>query len=260
MGEKPRLLVVDDELPVCKSICSALAPDSYSVDMALSAEEALKKEEGSEYDVVITDLMMPGLSGLDLLKALKERRRDVRVIMVTGYPSIESAVQSIKFGAFDYIPKPFTPNDLRSLVARALESRRQQKEQEAKVAQGKAESPITAPTGLYFIPENSWAVIDNDGNVRVGVHHAFLRALSTITSVELPKEGDIRYQGEACVRISDAAGHVHKVWTPVSGKVVVLNEAVAKDSSVMLSDPYGKGWVLVCRPSNLDTDLKNLTQ
>jgi len=260
MGEKPRILVVDDELPVCKSICSALAPDDYAVDMALSAEEALKKEEDSEYDVVITDLMMPGLSGLDLLKALKDRRQDVRVIMVTGYPSIESAVQSIKFGAFDYIPKPFTPNDLRSLVSRALESRRYQKEQAEKAALGSVEKPMTPPAGLYFIPENSWAVPDKDGNVRVGVHHAFLRSLGKIVSVELPKEGDIRYQGEACVRISDAAGYVHKVWTPVTGKVLVLNQAIAKDSSVLLGDPYGKGWVLVTKPSHLEPDLKNLTQ
>lgn len=260
MGEKPRILVVDDELPVCKSISSALAPDAYAVDMALSAEEALKKEEESEYDVVITDLMMPGLSGLDLLKALKDRRQDVRVIMVTGYPSIESAVQSIKFGAFDYIPKPFTPNDLRSLVARALESRRIQKEQDAKAAAGGTEKPITPPAGLYFIPENSWAVTDNDGNVRAGIHHAFLRAVGKITSIELPKEGEMRYQGEACVRITDAAGHAHKVWTPVSGKVLVLNDAISKDSSVMLTDPYGKGWILIAKPSNLESDLKNLTQ
>ncbi len=260
MGEKPRILVVDDELPVCKSISSALAPDAYAVDMALSAEEALKKEEDSEYDVVITDLMMPGLSGLDLLKALKDKRPDVRVIMVTGYPSIESAVQSIKFGAFDYIPKPFTPNDLRSLVARALESRRYQKEQEAKAAVGKIESLMTPPAGLYFIPENSWAATDEDGNVRVGVHHAFLRALGEIASIELPKEGDMRYQGEACVRVSDEAGLSHKVWTPVSGKILVLNEAIVSDSSLLMADPYGKGWVLVTKPSNLESDLKNLTQ
>jgi CheY-like chemotaxis protein/glycine cleavage system H lipoate-binding protein len=260
MGEKPRILVVDDELPVCKSISSALAPDAYAVDMALSAEEALKKEEDSEYDVVITDLMMPGLSGLDLLKALKDKRQGVRVIMVTGYPSIESAVQSIKFGAFDYIPKPFTPNDLRSLVARAVESRRLQKEQEATAALRGAEKPIVPPAGLYFIPENSWAVADNDGNVRIGVHHAFLRAIGKAVYLELPKEGDMRYQGEACLRITDAAGHVHKVWTPVSGKILVLNDTIAKNNSVLQGDPYGKGWVLLAKPSNLDSDLKNLAQ
>jgi FixJ family two-component response regulator len=258
MGQKPRILVVDDELPVCKSISSALAPDAYSVDTALSAEEALKKEEASEYDVVITDLMMPGLSGLDLLKALKDRRQDVRVIMVTGYPSIESAVQSIKFGAFDYIPKPFTPNDLRSLVARALESMRYQKEQEETTALRQAEKATIPPAGLYIIPENSWALAEKDGNVRIGVHHAFLKAIQKVVSLELPKEGEMRYQGEACLRITDATGHVHKVWTPVSGKILVLNEEILKDKSVLESDPYGRGWVLLARPSNLASDLNNL--
>jgi len=94
----------------------------------------------------------------------------------------------------------------------------------------------------------------------VGVHHAFMRSVGKIVSMELPKEGDIRYQGEACVRISDEAGHAHKVWTPVTGKVLVLNQAIAEDSSVMLDDPYGKGWVLLSKPSNLESDLKNLTQ
>jgi glycine cleavage system H protein len=103
-------------------------------------------------------------------------------------------------------------------------------------------------------------VTDQDGNVRAGIHHAFLRAVGKITSIELPKEGEMRYQGEACVRITDAAGHAHKVWTPVSGKVLVLNDAISKDSSVMLTDPYGKGWILIAKPSNLESDLKNLTQ
>jgi CheY-like chemotaxis protein/glycine cleavage system H lipoate-binding protein len=249
MGEKPRILVVDDELPVCKSISSALAPDDYEVDTALSAEEALKREEQSEYDVVITDLMMPGLSGLDLLKAVKERRPEVRVIMVTGYPSIESAVQSIKFGAFDYIPKPFTPNDLRSLVARALESKRVQSEEARETA---------PPPGFYSIPDNSWASVEADGTVRIGIHHAFLKAIDKVVSLELPRKNDVRYQGEACVRVTDSKGHVHRVWTPVSGTVLFVNETVEKDSAVLTSDTYGRGWILLVRPSSLDSDLKNL--
>ncbi len=251
MGENPRILVVDDELPVCKSISSALAPESYEIDTALSAEEALKKEEQCEYDVVITDLMMPGLSGLDLLKALRDRRPEVKVIMVTGYPSIESAVQSIKFGAFDYIPKPFTPNDLRSLVARALESRK---------ALGEQGRQVRPPQGVYFIPENSWAAVEPDGNVRIGIHHAFLRAVEEGVLLELPRRDETRYQGEACVRVTDSKGHIHKVWTPVSGRILAINEAIGKDSSILTGDPYGKGWVLLIKPSNLDSDLKNLAR
>jgi len=116
VSEKFKILVVDDELPVCKSIASALTGDEYTVDTALSGEEALEFQEKKHYDAIIADLMMPGISGLELLKKVKMNRPDTLMIMITGYPSIRTAVEAIKLGAFDYLPKPFTPNDLRSIV------------------------------------------------------------------------------------------------------------------------------------------------
>ncbi len=117
---KRKILIVDDEITVCKSIRQALMIDEYEVDMALSGEEALKKEDERKYDVIIADIMMPGLSGLDLLLALKGRSSGAKVIMVTGYPTMKTAVQSMHIGAFNYLPKPFLPAELRSLVAKAL--------------------------------------------------------------------------------------------------------------------------------------------
>ncbi len=119
---KKRILVVDDEITVCKSIRQALLNDEYEVDMALSGEEALKKEDDKKYDVVVADLMMPGLSGIDLLKALKAKDSAAKVIMITGYPTMKTTVQSMQIGAFDYLPKPFLPTELRSVVARALQA------------------------------------------------------------------------------------------------------------------------------------------
>jgi DNA-binding NtrC family response regulator len=117
---RKKILVVDDEITVCKSIRQALLNNEYEIDMALSGEEALKKEDEKKYDVIVADLMMPGLSGIDLLKALKAKNSSARVIMITGYPTMKTTVQSMQIGAFDYLPKPFLPNELRSLVARAL--------------------------------------------------------------------------------------------------------------------------------------------
>lgn len=119
---KKRILIVDDEVTVCKSIRQALMNDEYEVDMALSGEEALKKEADRKFDVIVADLMMPGLSGIDLLKALKAKDSGAKVIMITGYPTMKTTVQSMQIGAFDYLPKPFLPTELRSLVARALQS------------------------------------------------------------------------------------------------------------------------------------------
>ncbi|MBM3294784.1 MAG: response regulator [Candidatus Aminicenantes bacterium] len=117
---KYKILVVDDELTVCKSIRQALLREDYEVDMALSGEEALRKEAERHYDVMIVDLMMPGLSGMDLLKSLKAQNPDSKIIMVTGYPTMKNTIQAMQLGAFDFLPKPFLPSDLRGVVARAL--------------------------------------------------------------------------------------------------------------------------------------------
>ena len=117
---KKKILIVDDELSVCKSIRQALLSQNYDVDMALSGEEALQKEEQGNYDVIIADLMMPGLSGLALLQSLKAKNALAKVIMVTGYPTVKTTVQAMQIGAFDYLPKPFLPAELRLMVIRAL--------------------------------------------------------------------------------------------------------------------------------------------
>ena len=119
---KHRILVVDDELTVCKSIRQVLVREDCDVDMALSGEEALRKEADEPYDVMIVDLMMPGLSGLDLLTMLKARNPKARIIMVTGYPTMKNTLQAMQLGAMDFLPKPFLPTTLRNLVAAAIEA------------------------------------------------------------------------------------------------------------------------------------------
>jgi two-component system phosphate regulon sensor histidine kinase PhoR len=128
---KRKILIVDDEITVCKSIRQALLNPDYDIDMALSGEEALQKDEEKRYEVIIADLMMPGLSGLDLLKALKAKNTQAKVVMVTGYPTMKTTVQAMQIGAFDYLPKPFLPAELRALVTRTL----------AAVDKEKAENP-----------------------------------------------------------------------------------------------------------------------
>ncbi|MCX6564955.1 MAG: response regulator [Candidatus Aminicenantes bacterium] len=119
---KRRILIVDDERSVVQSIALALAGDAVEVETVLSGEDALIRTAAVKYDLIICDLMMPGLSGLDLLKSLREFRPTTPVLMITGYPTIKTAEESVKMGAFAYITKPFTPADIRNAAARALES------------------------------------------------------------------------------------------------------------------------------------------
>ncbi len=257
MSARSRVLVVDDEVPVCKSMAAALVDQNREVDTALSGEEALAKDMTSPFDVVVVDLMMPGVSGMDLLKAIKERRPDVAVIMVTGYPSIKSAVQAIKLGAFDYIPKPFTPAELRSLEARAEERIRVLRP----AREAEQEEPLRVmPAGLYAIAAHCWAKPMEEGTVQVGMHHIFQMSVRRIVAIQLPDVNSAVNQGEVLALVSGYDRNVYRLWAPVSGTVVAVNEALKSHPEIASRDPYGEGWLVLIRPSRLEEDLKNLVR
>lgn len=249
---KKKILVVDDEITVCKSIRQAIVSDEYEIDLALSGEEALKKDEEKKYDLIITDLMMPGISGLDLLKNLKDRKSNAKVIMVTGYPTIKTAVQSVKMGAFDYLPKPFTPVDLRSLVSRAFKAAAI----EEKGEQGMEEAKM--PAGLYYMLGHAWIKKEDSGLATVGVVYEFLKSVGIITQVDLPKVNDSVSQGEVCGKVTDAEKFIHRIWSPATGRVVEVNVKLKDDHSLLRKNPYWEGWLFRIEPTNLEEDLKGL--
>ncbi len=119
-----RILIVDDEEIVIRSSLRILEGSGCHLDTARDGEEALHKVESTDYDVVILDIMMPKIGGLEVLQRIKESHPDIEVIMFTGLAEIATAVACMKLGAFDYLAKPFEPDELRLAVNRALERRR----------------------------------------------------------------------------------------------------------------------------------------
>src|SRR5664279_737960 len=117
-----RILIVDDEDIVIRS-CSRILGGDYQVEAVQDGREALRKIEENPYDVMILDIMMPNIGGLEVLRRIKEAYPNVDVIMITGLSQIDTAVQAMKLGAFDYISKPFEPDELKLVVQRALERR-----------------------------------------------------------------------------------------------------------------------------------------
>ncbi len=119
-----KILIVDDEEIVIRSCRRILSDSIYVVDSAQDGQDALRKVDETAYDLVVLDIMMPGIDGLEVLQQVKERYPDVDVIMMTGLSEIQTAVKAMKLGAFDYLPKPFDPDELKQVVERALERRR----------------------------------------------------------------------------------------------------------------------------------------
>ena len=123
MTKKPRILVVDDEEITLKNLEHILKKEDYIVVTAPNGAEAIKKLDTSDFDVVLTDLKMENIGGIDVLEKAKGKYPDTQVIMITGYASLDSAIDSIKKGAFHYIAKPFRLDDVKATVKQAIEKK-----------------------------------------------------------------------------------------------------------------------------------------
>ena len=131
MVAHPRVLVVDDEPIVCRSCQKILSEEGYEVSAAFTGQEGLKKVRQEHFDVMITDMKIPDISGMDILECIRGEQPGMPVVMITGYASVDTAIQATKLGAFDYIPKPFSPEEISEIVREALESKNIPAESEA---------------------------------------------------------------------------------------------------------------------------------
>ncbi|MGC8657656.1 MAG: response regulator [Desulfomonilaceae bacterium] len=118
---KAAILVIDDEQIVHESVRRILEDEGYKIDGAMRVDQALGLLSKHSYDIVLTDLMMPDKSGMEAVQAIAENHPLTGVVMFTGFATVDSAVESMKLGALDYLPKPFTPEELVAVIERALE-------------------------------------------------------------------------------------------------------------------------------------------
>ncbi len=117
------ILIVDDEKNIRLMLRHCLEGSNYIVDIAINGEDALDQLEEKEFDLVLLDMKLPGMSGMEVLRWISSNKKDTGVIMITAFGTIESAVEAMKMGAFDYLRKPFSTEEIRKLVQEVLERR-----------------------------------------------------------------------------------------------------------------------------------------
>jgi DNA-binding NtrC family response regulator len=125
---KIKILIVDDELIMRESLAGWLERDGHAVQTAASGEEALEKVKETQFDIFLVDIKMEGMSGLDVLRRVRESDPDADVVMITAYGSIPSAIEAMKDGAYDYMLKPFDPNELGVLIEKIIQHQEQARE------------------------------------------------------------------------------------------------------------------------------------
>jgi CheY-like chemotaxis protein/glycine cleavage system H lipoate-binding protein len=257
MNQPVRILVIDDEDVIHASIRRILSRFGYEVAGALTAAEGLDMMEQGGYDAVITDLMMPKMNGLEMLAAMKERGLGAPAIMITGYPTIKTAIQALRLGAVDYIPKPFTRLELLNPLQRTLRRLagvEEEPEPEAPLdPDGEYRFVPPRPGDRYVLPGHAWCRYNRDNTFDVGVEPGFLNLVPPVEFLELPSENDLVEQGYPGVQLR-ASSEVHGLFMPLSGRVVGVNAELLASPAALTAQT----WLIQVLPSRLEEELRLL--
>lgn len=263
---KAKILAVDDEKVILDSFRKILVIDGYSVDTVETGKEAIGLVRKNEYDFVFTDLKMPEMDGLDVTKAVKHLRPDIDVIMITGYATIDSAVDAMKYGALDYVQKPFTEDELLDFVNKSLIRRQDKIERQIKpkvhlvtpsVEASTSKHEFNVPAGVFISHAHTWVSIELNGMVRIGIDDFAQKTIGQIEKIDLPKRGQKIAKGDPLFAIKQGARSI-SFPSPVTGKVASVNTELDDHIEYVKTKPYESGGICSIEPANLSSELKTL--
>lgn len=250
MTGKLKVLVVDDEQVILDSAKKILGSDLV-VLTAPDAETASQMLASEAPDIVISDLVLPGASGMKLLEGALERDPGLIIILTTGFSTFENAVAALKHGAFDFLPKPFTCDELLSSVARACRAVELRLALRARGA---------GDRGDFHLGVQTWARPERDGTVLLGVTELQLQTLEGIERVEFPETGADLRQGGRLVSVFTTDGLAHSLWSPLGGRVLAGNELLRDHPESLRDAAGGPLWIVRIQPADLEGELPNLIE
>lgn len=251
------VLLVEDEPVVREAAARILRPEGLTLDRVEDVDGALARLRKVEHRVVLSDLMLPGFSGFDLLERVTGERPHLPVILITGYATIENALAAFKKGAFDFLPKPFDVAELLGVVRRALKAV-ELGTWSAVPADG-LDSGSEASPDRYFLGQHAWVTIEK-GLATFGLAETWPGLLAEIRAIVPPRKGARLTQGLACAEIATADESIHRIWAPLSGTVLEINPAILADPDLLNRAPFTSGWLARVAPSDLETELDALTR
>jgi len=257
------LLVVEDEPVVLSAIKRILQQEKFRIDEALNVDSALEKLMISKYRLIMTDLLLPKKSGLELLQSIEEKYPEIPVIIITGYATLENALKSFKLGSFDFIAKPFDIEALLGVVQRGLKYSRARL---GNPTYSPAYIPIQQPpeekslsNKIYCLGGHAWVKQEDGGTVQVGLGETFPNMIDQLDHIEIAAVNDEVMMGKCCARFLTKDGLVNMFWAPLSGRVIAANNDIIENVERLNSVPFDSGWLFRILPTNPIDELAQLT-
>jgi len=263
---KAKILAVDDEEIILSSFRKILVLDGYCIDTVGTGQEALGLIQKRNYDFVFTDLKMPEMDGVDVCKGVKHFRPDVDVVIITGYASVDTAVETMKYGAMDYVQKPFSEDELIAMVKKLVIKRKERigKKLKSKVniTHSTEEETLdtvafSIPGGVFISKGHCWASLNPDGKVEIGIDDFAKKIIGPIEDIDLPNLGMEVKKGQHLFSIRFKT-HSIPFNSPISGKVTKTNKGLIDELDLLDITSYDKNWICCIEGSQLDDELKEL--
>jgi glycine cleavage system H lipoate-binding protein/CheY-like chemotaxis protein len=211
-------------------------------------------------------LKMPEMDGLEVTKSVKHLRPDIDVVIITGFATVETAVDCMKFGAMDYVQKPFTEDELLEFVKKLLIKRedRINKTLKPKVhitnlkeAIASATPEFQIPGGVFISEGHCWANVNEEGTVKVGLDDFAKKIIGKIDSIGLPNLGMVVKKGQSLFTINQGQKSI-SFKSPISGKVKEINKFINQELDALNLTPYDINWVCEIDADELDSELPSL--
>ncbi len=263
---KAKILCVDDEDIILDSFRKILVLEGYSVDTVNSGPEAMNLIKTYHYDFVFTDLKMPVMDGVEVTKLVKNLRPDIDVIIITGYATVETAVDCMKLGAMDYVQKPFTEDELLEFTKKSLIKRQDKIQKQLKprvhIAHISEKEKLSSgefaiPGGVFISEGHCWTAVSQDGTVRIGIDDFANKIIGKIDNVNFPNLGMAVSKGQPLFTIKQGTKSV-QFNSPISGQVKAINHELIDEIELLEYSTYDKNWICVIDADKLETELQQL--
>jgi CheY-like chemotaxis protein len=245
MENKGKILVLDDDPVVTLSCKRILGAEGYNIITTDTGEDAIKKVSNDEFDLLISDIRLPDMNGISVLRESKSIQPKLDVVIITGYPTLEDAKESVKLGAFEFIEKPFTPDFMLNVATKVFDNRgwilRKAFIDEFRneiVSLRDSQNPV------IFYKEGTWARPVKDGLWEIGCDIRYWLLGGQLMYIDLPESIPAVLAGECFAKILSGEGKTDDLISPMTGRVVKLNHQANTAMSALVRDNLSEGWLL----------------
>ena len=245
MDKKGKILVLDDDPVVTLSCKRILGAEGYNIITADKGEDAIKKISNEEFDLLISDIRLPDINGITVLKESKIIQPKLDVVIITGYPTLDDAKESVRLGAFEYIEKPFTPDFMLNVAGKVFDQRgwilRKAFIDEFRneiVSLRDQQNPV------IFYKEGTWARPTNNGLWEIGCDIRYWLLSGQLMYIDIPEDIKLITAGESFGKILSGSGQTEELVSPMTGSVKEINVNANTAMSALIRDNLSEGWLL----------------